>query len=130
MNNRNNDINLKDRTYLATLLDYFLQYWKLFALSIICCFAVAIVYLKYSPRSYSVNAKVLLKDEKKGTFNSQTDLLADFGYQPTNSSMENEIEVLGSKSVVLAAVKRAGLYIKYVNNGLFMEKLTIKIILH
>lgn len=122
MNNRNNDINLKDRTYLATLLDYFLQYWKLFALSIICCFAVAIVYLKYSPRSYSVNAKVLLKDEKKGTFNSQTDLLADFGYQPTNSSMENEIEVLGSKSVVLAAVKRAGLYIKYVSNGLFIDK--------
>ncbi|MBO7280939.1 MAG: hypothetical protein J6V00_07230, partial [Bacteroidaceae bacterium] len=32
------------------------------------------------------------------------------------------IEVLGSRSVVLAAVKRAGLYIKYVNNGLFIDK--------
>lgn len=107
---------------MTMLLDYFLQYWKLFALSIICCFAVAFVYLKYSPRLYRVNAKILLKDDKKGAFNSQADMLADFGYQPTNSSMENEIEVLGSKSVVLAAVKRAGLYIKYVNNGTLIDK--------
>lgn len=122
MDNKGKDINSKDRTYLTMLLDYFLQYWKLFALSIICCFAVAFVYLKYSPRLYRVNAKILLKDDKKGAFNSQADMLADFGYQPTNSSMENEIEVLGSKSVVLAAVKRAGLYIKYVNNGTLIDK--------
>lgn len=122
MDNRGNDNNFRDRTYLATLLDYFLQYWKLFVLSFLCSLAVAFVYLKYAHRSYMVTAKVLLKDDKKGTFNSQTDMLADFGFQQTNSSMENEIEVLSSKSVILAAVKRAGLYVKYVNNDFLVDK--------
>lgn len=122
MGNKGNDLNSKDRSYLALLLDYFLQYWKLFVASLVCCLLISFVYLKYANKAYLVNAKVLLKDDKKGTFTSQTDMLADFGFQSTNSNVENEIEVLTSRSVVQAAVKRAGLYVKYVCNGFLADQ--------
>lgn len=122
MGNKGNDLNSKDRSYLALLLDYFLQYWKLFVVSLVCCLLISFVYLKYANKAYLVNAKVLLKDDKKGTFTSQTDMLADFGFQSTNSNVENEIEVLTSRSVVQAAVKRAGLYVKYVCNGFLADQ--------
>lgn len=121
MEKKNNDINLKDRSYLAFLLDYFIQYWKLFAVSLICCVAIAFVYLKYADKSYLVSAKVLFKDDEKGTFSSQADMLTDFGFQSTNSNVENEIEVIVSRNVVQSAVKRAGLYVRYVCNGFLAD---------
>ncbi len=121
-NNKGNDVNLKDRTYLGFLLDYFLQYWKLFVISLVCCLAIAFVYLHTANKSYRINAKVLLKDDKKGTFSSQADMLADFGFQTKNTNVENEIEVLTSKNVVAAAVKRAGLYVRYVKDGFLVDR--------
>ena len=74
--------------------------WKLYLASVIICLAAGYIYTYNKTRLYQVTAKVLLKDNEKGTFTSQSDMLADFGFQATNTNVENEIEVLNSKSVV------------------------------
>ncbi len=122
MDNNIEALNQQEKTYLNIILDFFLQYWKLFLVSFVICFASAFIYLRYAGKAYQINAKVLLKDDEKGTFNSQTDMLADFGFQATNTNVENEIEVLTSKSVVELAVRRAGLYVKYQENGFLIDK--------
>ena len=122
MDNNIKALDLQEKTYLGIILDFFLQYWKLFLVSFVICFASAFLYLKYAGKAYQVNAKVILKDDEKGAFNSQADMLTDFGFQSTNTNVENEIEVLTSKSVVELAVRRAGLYVKYAENGFFVDR--------
>lgn len=104
---------------LGLLLRHFLLNWKLFAVSLAVCLVVAVFYVYNSTRIYSVSAKILLQDSEKGSFASQFDMLADFGYKNTGSSVENEIEVINSVSVVKAAVQEAGLYISYYRPKLF-----------
>lgn len=104
---------------LGTLLNFFSMYWKWFALSMAVCVLLALVYLRYATKVYQVTAKVILQDEQRGSFSSQTDLLADFGFQQTNTNVENEIEVLCSNVVVRNAVFDAGLYTKYSIEELF-----------
>lgn len=121
-NTNKNSLKSKDVSYLGIILDYFLQYWKLFVISLFLCVASAAVYLQLANKAYRVNAKVLLRDEEKGTFNSQVDMLADFGFQTTNSNVENEVEVLSSKVVVQMAVKRSGLFVKYTRHGILFDR--------
>lgn len=91
--------------------------WKLYLASVIICLAAGYIYTYNKTRLYQITAKVLLKDNEKGTFSSQSDMLADFGFQATNTNVENEIEVLNSKSVVQAAVMHSGLYTQYSIKG-------------
>lgn len=116
----NNNINSEENEInLSVVLDILRQYWKYYLLSVVLCLIVGVVYLQNKKRIYQVTAKVLLKDNEKGTFSSQTDMLADFGFQATNSNVENEIEVLNSKSVVQMAVMHSGLYVRYFLDGTF-----------
>lgn len=102
---------------LNKLFSYFLAYWKLFALSFVVCMIGAFVYLYFAVPKYSINTKVLLQDKEKGSFTSQTDMLADFGFQAQNTNVENEIEVINSMSVVRRAVLNAGLNVSYTMSG-------------
>lgn len=98
---------------LNKIFSYFLAYWKLFALSFVVCMIGAFVYLYFAVPKYRVDTKVLLQDKEKGSFTSQTDMLADFGFQAQNTNVENEIEVINSMSVVRRAVLNSGLYVSY-----------------
>lgn len=102
---------------IGRLFSYFLEYWKLFVLSLIVCMIGAAVYLYFSVPRYSVRAKILLQDKEKGSFSSQTDMLADFGFQAENSNVENEVEVINSLSVVRLAVLNSGLNVSYMMEG-------------
>lgn len=102
---------------IGRLFSYFLEYWKLFALSLVVCMIGAAVYLYFSVPSYSVRAKILLQDKEKGSFSSQADMLADFGFQAENSNVENEVEVINSLSVVRLAVLNSGLNVSYMMEG-------------
>lgn len=95
------------------LISYAVAYWKVLLVSVILCFVVAVAYLYVAVPQYQVMAKILLQDKEKGSFMSQADMLADFGFQGQNTNVENEIEVINSVSVVRGAVADAGLYVCY-----------------
>lgn len=100
------------------IVSIFLSYWKLFVVSIVLCLVAGAVKLYFSTPQYRVTAKILLSDSQKGSFSSQADMLADFGYQMANSNVENEIEVINSMSVARGAVYSSGVYVSYVKLGL------------
>lgn len=116
MDTDRNNANIEDNDNefnIGVLLKHFLLNWKLFAVSIVLCLILAVFYIYNSTNVYQVSAKILMQDDEKGSFASQMDMLADFGYQSGNSNVENEIEVLNSMSVVSGAVLQSGLYISY-----------------
>ena len=98
---------------LKKILSYAVAYWKLLLISVVVCVVAAFLYLRVAVPQYQVTAKILMQDKEKGSFASQADMLADFGFQAQNTNVENEIEVIKSMSVVREAVEDAGLYISY-----------------
>ena len=114
------------------IFSYALAYWKLIVFSVIVCMAAAFVYLRFAVPGYRVTAKILLQDKSKGSFTSSADMLADFGFQTQNTSVENEIEVIKSMSVVRGAVAKSGLNVSYAVPGvtnwpIYKEKSPVKV---
>ena len=97
----------EDGFSLKKILSYAVAYWKTVLVSVILCFAVAFAYLRVAVPNYQVTAKILLQDKERGSFASQADMLADFGFQAQDANVENEIEVIKSMSVTRGAVADA-----------------------
>ena len=96
-----------------------LIYWKWVAASIVCCLACAFVYLRYATPVYKIQAAVMINDAKKGSFQNQMMAMQDFGFMTTAGSIDNEVEVLRSKSMVKQAVLDKDLYKVYSVEGRF-----------
>lgn len=92
----------------ADLLYKFLPYWPFFVLLLVISMAVAWAYLRYKIPIYQTTATLLIKDDKKGgTVNNPLEAFDLFGSQ---KNVENEIEVLQSKTLMQEVVKNLHLY--------------------
>ena len=103
-----------------TILMKLFIYWKWIVASVIICLGVAFLYLKTQMPLYRIQATIMINDEQKGSFNNQMmTLQQDFGIMNTTGGIDNEIEVLRSKSIIKQAVIDLGLYVRYsLDNGL------------
>lgn len=104
---------------LRERINQMLYHWPLFILSIGICLALAFVYLKFSSPVYSVKAKLLIKDgaNTENTL-SERDLFKGV------KMIENEIEILKSKTLMEQVVRDLQLWINYEVVGDFrMENL-------
>lgn len=99
---------------IKNLLMKFFIYWRWFVLSVLLCLACAFVYLRYTTPIYRIQATVMINDEKKGSFQNQMmTLQQDFGLMNTSGGVDNEIEVLRSKSMIKQAIIDMNMYIVY-----------------
>lgn len=100
----------------AILFKYIIR-WPWFIASIIICIACAWIYLKQSTPIYNITASVIIKDEKKGgTMGNEFSGLEDLGLLNPSKNIDNEIEILQSKSLIKDVVNELGLYINYWGN--------------
>lgn len=106
---------------IKSLLVKLLINWKWFVASIIVCLCAAFLYLKKQTPVYRVQATIMINDEKKGSFQNQMQTFQqDFGIMNTTGGIDNEIEVLLSKSLIEKAVIDLGIYTRYsIDNGFF-----------
>lgn len=117
INNTTNNTESQTGLTLKTVIEKLFIYWRWFVLSILVCLFCAFVYLRYSTNVYSVQAKIMINDEHKGGYQNQMMALQDFGYMGNSSGIDNEIEVLNSKSLVKQAVLDKKFYIQYTMTG-------------
>ena len=89
---------------IKAILTKLLIYWKWFVVSVVVCVACAFVYLRHATPVYRIQASVMINDNKKGSFQNQMMAIQDFGFMGTTASIDNEIEVLRSKSMIKRAV--------------------------
>lgn len=100
----------------AILFKYIIR-WPWFIASIIIYIACAWIYLKQSTPIYNITASVIIKDEKKGgTMGNEFSGLEDLGLLNPSKNIDNEIEILQSKSLIKDVVNELGLYINYWGN--------------
>ena len=113
------------------LISRFSPHWPLFLLLTILSLAGAWLYLQYATPLYETNARILIKDEKKGSENSQA--LESLNQLTPKTTIDNEMEVLQSKTIVHEVVKNLGLYASVFSehrfgNQLIYEASPIKIL--
>ncbi len=107
------------------LLFKYLIHWPWFVGAVVACLIAAWVYLHMSTPVYNIFATVLIKDDKKGGSAGMLSGLESLGLDGMVSSsqnIDNEIEVLRSKTIVKEVVEDLGLYISYTDKDEFPSR--------
>ena len=107
------------------LLFKYLIHWPWFVGAVVACLIAAWVYLHMSTPVYNISATVLIKDDKKGGSAGMLSGLESLGLDGMVSSsqnIDNEIEVLRSKTIVKEVVEDLGLYISYTDKDEFTSR--------
>jgi tyrosine-protein kinase Etk/Wzc len=104
-----------------SLKDILLKYvynWKWFLLSIIVSLCLGYVYLKSHPPLYEVNATILIKDDQKGgSVSDELSAFEDLGIFKGKGNIDNEIEILKSRSLMTKVVQELKLNVSYFSKG-------------
>ncbi|MGL5920365.1 MAG: GumC family protein, partial [Bacteroidales bacterium] len=95
---------------LVELLMKYLHYWKWFVASAVLFVALGFLYLKTQNKVYQVDATILLNDEK-GKGRADMAALQELGIlSGAGANVDNEIEVMRSKDLMLGVVNDLKLY--------------------
>jgi tyrosine-protein kinase Etk/Wzc len=110
--NQEEDFDLRDT------LDRYISQWQWFVLAACLALSLAFIYLRYSTPLYQASSTILVKDEKKGGMLSELSAFADMGIGGgMKSNLDNEIEILKSRTLVERTVQELGLNIVIVQKG-------------
>ncbi len=114
MEDGNSEFNYRD------ILDAVILHWHWFVISIIGCLFVAFLYLRYKSPVFSTKAEVLIKEDDPYKRRMQGTGMADFtqlGILNNSNGFDNEVEILGSKTLAKRAVVNLKLYVTYAMEG-------------
>lgn len=115
----------EEQVNIQELLFRYLIHWPWFVVSIIICIACAWGYLRLTTPIYNISATVLIKDEKKGggaSMSSDLEKMGLEGFVSSSSNVDNEIEVLRSKSLSREVANNLGLFVTYMDEDEFPSK--------
>ena len=123
-NSYENNINEQDeeKVNYQELLFRYIIHWPWFVASVLVCLIGAWVYLHFQTPVYQVSASIMIKDDKKGSGSTDLGNLGIGGVITSTQGIDNEIEVLRSKTILKEVVNNLELYITYYDEDEFPEK--------
>jgi tyrosine-protein kinase Etk/Wzc len=104
-------VNVKDIVYK------YIYHWPLFLVGVFSCLIAAFLYLRYSQPVYLINSTLLIKDDKKGSMAAGGDLLNELDLFGSSKVVDNEIEILKSKTLMRKVVERLNLSVSLKAEG-------------
>lgn len=115
----------EEKVDLQQVLFKYLIHWPWFVGSVLFCLIIAWGYLHMATPVYNISATVLVKDDKKGGtagMASELENLGLTGLVSSSQNIDNEIEVLRSKTIVKEVIINLGLYVSYKDEDEFPAK--------
>lgn len=97
--------------------------WKWFVLSLIICLGAAHIYLRYATPIYQAAAKLLIKEEQNGRRGNSIQSSANLGIISNSNGIDNEMEILKSRTLAQQAVYDLKLYTTYRHEGRIKDHL-------
>ncbi|SHM80043.1 polysaccharide biosynthesis tyrosine autokinase [Chitinophaga sp. CF418] len=98
----------EDHTGLLEMIRHKYQpYWPLFVIASIISFSIAYVYLKYATPLYKISSSLLIKEDARAVESSIIEMMDPLG---SGKKIENEIEILKSRTIAKAVVRNLNLY--------------------
>jgi uncharacterized protein involved in exopolysaccharide biosynthesis len=98
----------KDENQVSQLVAGYIAYWPLFLIFLIISLGSAFTYIRYTAAKYSASATLIIKDENKGSKDSK--MLESIDALGTKKIIENEIEVLQSRTLINDVIRKLHLY--------------------
>lgn len=123
-NDKNHEMN-EEQINIQEIIFRYLIHWPWFIASVIICIILAWTYLYTTTPIYNISATVLIKDDEKGggkSMNSELEKLGLDGFVSSSKNIDNEIEVLRSKSLAREVVNQLNLYVTYEDGDIFPER--------
>lgn len=115
----------EEQINIQEILFRYLIHWPWFVVSVIVCIALSWGYLRLTTPIYNISATVLIKDEKKGggaNMSSELEKMGLNGVVSSSSNIENEIEVLTSRTLAREVVSSLGLFVTYMDEDKFPKQ--------
>jgi tyrosine-protein kinase Etk/Wzc len=110
--------NQEEEIHLRDILDKYLIHWQWFVFAVLVCLISAKVYLRYTTPQYQASTTILVKDDKKGGMLSELSAFSDMGLGGgMKSNLDNEVEVLKSRTLVESTIKKLELNISIFEKG-------------
>jgi len=105
---------LNDTINIRQIILKYLQKWYWFVLSVFVCLSIAYVYLKITSIQYQVQTTILLRNEDAGSGLFDMSMLEGMGLpSSTSKEVEDEIQVLSSKSIMQKVIQNLNLETAY-----------------
>ncbi len=98
---------------IRELLNKYIYHWPIFIIAILVASGGAFLYLRYATKIYSVKATILIKDEKQEASNP----LKGMGMASDTRALENEMEILRSKTLMKQVVQDLDVNVIYKTRG-------------
>lgn len=97
-----------ENTDLKELIKSYTKHWKWFILSFLACIALAFFYVRYSVPNYVAEATIQISEEKDAS--SGLELFQEISlFSGSQNKVEDEIEIINSRSNLIEVVKSLGL---------------------
>lgn len=105
----------------ATIYTVLILNWKWFVLSLIICMGAAHIYLRYATPIYQSAAKLLIKDDEgsRSSFKCGNSIMSatNLGIISNSNGIDNEMEILKSRTLAQQTVYDLKLYVNYRHEG-------------
>jgi tyrosine-protein kinase Etk/Wzc len=116
----NNEVKERDEISLGDLFYKFFSYWPYFLFLLLFSLSIAWIYLRYKIPVYQTTAVLLIKDDKKGA--DSKDIMEALDIFGSKKTVENEVEILQSKTLMQEVVKNLHLYAPLTVKGRFLQQ--------
>jgi tyrosine-protein kinase Etk/Wzc len=99
------------------LFNKVIKFWYIYVLSILCIFPLAYYYNWYTTPLYNASSTLLISDEKNKF--SQQDLLSQMSALDNTGGVDNEIELIRSRSMIAKTLRNLDFEVTYFLQGNF-----------
>lgn len=123
MENNRLDRDYENEFPLKSFLEKYLIHWHWFIACVFVSLILAFLYLRYTVPQYQATTRILVKDEMKGKILSEMSAFDDLGLSTgLKSNVDNEIEILKSRTLVQRVVKKLNLNTSFLVEGKVIDR--------
>ncbi|MGQ1890675.1 GumC family protein [Thermophagus sp. OGC60D27] len=97
------------------LLHDLLNFWWLFAITILLSFGLVFILHRYSTPIYKASMSILM--EERGSDRTKEDMMQGFGLTPGERNLDNQIAVLTSRDIIRKTIDQLDFHISYFAAG-------------
>ncbi|UZO80228.1 polysaccharide biosynthesis tyrosine autokinase [Aquimarina sp. ERC-38] len=113
---------LNDNSTLKKTLEIYLKKWYWYLICILLTITAAYFYIRYTAPEYQISATLLITDEEKTGSGPDLSSFQDFiSFGKSKSTLENEMAILTSRTLMHKVVKDLNLNVQYFKKGRVIE---------
>ena len=102
-------------------LKKYTKYWFWFAACIIVSLTSAFIYLRYTPKIYRAESKIIIKDSENPS--AESAVLSEMGIMPNSgkTNIQNELAIIRSQRIMESVIQNLNLNVSYLAEGQVLD---------